>query len=138
MKTSPSPMLQLLLPEDTCDTLTKMLFGYVMNMPHTEKFYNEKLMVVVEFAEQVLPAHPGAFAAYFQLLDKLPATVVRKVPEEMLAFVEENVAEIEKYYTQELPSKYRMKKIITPDKTLVDATGNPLDGSGEKPKLILV
>ena len=131
-------MLQILLPDDVCDTLTKMLFGYVLNMPHSEKHYDEKLMVVVEFAEQTLPAHPGAFAAYFQILDKLPATVVRKLPPDIMNFTEKNVEEIEKYYGQPLPQKYRLKKIITQDKTLVDATGNPLDGSGEKPKLILL
>ena len=105
-------------------------------MPHTDKMYYEKMTVVVEFLEQCLPTHPGAFAAYFRILDRFPATVVRVIPEMMLEFVEENIIEIEKFYEETLPTKYRMKKILTQSKTLVDSTGAPLNGEAPKLKLI--
>lgn len=126
MKKQNQMMLQILLPEGSCDTLTKMLIGYVLNMPHTDKMYYEKMNVVVEFLEQCLPEHPGAFAAYFRILDKFPATQVRKIPDMMLDFVDGYLEEIEKYYEGKLPDKYKPKKIITQSKTLVDATGAPI------------
>lgn len=102
-------------------------------MPMNEKIYYEKLQAVVEYLEQCLPAHPGAFAAYFQVLDKFPATMQRAIPEDMLNFVEANVAEIEKYYTTTLPAKYRAKTILTPDKRLLDASGNPMNPTSFDP-----
>lgn len=131
------PMLQILMPEQACDTLTKMLIGYVLNMPHSDKMYYEKVAVVIEFLEQTLPTHPGAFAAYFRILDLMPATTVRHIPDMMLDFVEANLEEIEKYYEGPLPSKYKRTKIITQDTGLVDASGNSINSQTPK-KLVLV
>lgn len=119
-------LLQVILPEGSWDNLTKMMIGYVLNMPMNEKNYYEKLQVVVELLEQCLPEHPGAFAAYFRILDKFPATAVRRMPEMMEDFVTANWDEIQKYYEGTLPEKYRPKVIITQDKRLVDVTGNPI------------
>ena len=133
------PMIDLVhvtLKDSTCDTLTKMLIGYVLNMPHSEKFYHEKVTCVVEFMEEAMPQHPGALAMYFKILDLMPATVKRAVPAPLLNYAEQVREEVEKYYGDKLPSKYFPSKIITPDKTLVDANGMPL--TGEAPKLQLL
>ena len=126
-------MLHFMLNETTCDTLTKMLISYVLNMPKGDKMYYEKINVVVEFLEECLPAHPGAFAAYYKILDLMPATTQRKVPVELFDFTEKNLVEIEKYYEGPLPDKYRPSKIIQRDKTLVDLQGNPI-GVGALPR----
>lgn len=126
-----------MLKETTCDTLTKMMIAYVLHMPKGDSMYYEKIGVVVEFLEECLPAHPGAFAAYFKILDLMPATVKRSIPAAMFTFIEENLEEIEKYYEGKLPEKYRPSKIITQTKTLVDATGAPIS-MGEPPALVLV
>lgn len=134
-------LLQIMLQESTCDTLTKMLIAHVLTMPKGDKFYYEKINVVVEFLEQCLPAHPGAFSAYFKILDLMPETMNRKVPEEMMAYVEANLEEIEKFYANgdesiKLPAKYRPSKIVQTSSQLVDVDGNPLSSSS--PKLVLI
>lgn len=105
-------------------------------MPMNEPNYYEKIQVVVEFLEQCLPTHPGAFAAYFRVLDKLPLTKNFTLPEGMVSFVTENMLEIEKYYEGPLPDKYRPKGSVK-KAVIVDVTGNPIS-SDEPKKLILV
>lgn len=130
-----------MLKDSTCETLCKMLIAHVLSMPKGDKFYYEKINVVVEFLEECIPAHPGAFSAYFKILDLMPATAKRAIPEEMLRFVEENLEEIEKFYAEgeigkKLPEKYRPAKIIMPNKGLVDVNGSPLS-MDTPPSLIL-
>lgn len=85
--------------------------------------------------------YPGAFAAYFKLLDRFPATLVRNIPEGMMDYVAENLEEIEKYYEAPLPAKYKPKSVIidgtNPDKVILGADGSPTS-STEAKKLILV
>lgn len=131
-------LLQINLPESSCDMLTKMLMGYVLYMPMNEKNYNEKLKVVIEFLEECLPSHAGAFATYFRILDKLPATLVRHVPEAFADFIELNIIEIEKYYEGTLPDKYKPKKILTKKNVLVDVTGQEIGTDLPPSKLVLV
>lgn len=127
-------MLHFMLKETTCEMLTKMMIAYVLHMPKGDAHYYEKINTTVEFLEECLPAHPGAFSAYFKILDCMPATTTRKIPAEMMGFIEENKEEIEKYYGEPLPSKYLPSKIIQQSKVLVDATGMPIN----KEPLILV
>jgi hypothetical protein len=135
-------MLHLMLKESTCDTLCKMLIAHVLTMPKGDKFYYEKINVVVEFLEECIPAHPGAFSAYFKILDLMPATAKRKMPDEMLRFVEENLEEIEKFYAdgeigKKLPEKYRPSSILMPNKGLVAADGVTPIGMETPPSIIL-
>ena len=110
-------------------------------MPMNEPNYNEKLQATVEYLEECLTQHPGAFAAYFKLLDKFPATLVRHIPEGMMEFIGANIDEIEKYYGSPVPAKYKPKSAIingtNPDKVILGADGNPTS-STEVKKLILV
>lgn len=140
-KMNQEDLLHLMLKDSTCETLCKMLIAHVLSMPKGDKFYYEKINVVVEFLEECIPAHPGAFSAYFKILDLMPATAKRAIPEEMLRFVEENLEEIEKFYAEgeigkKLPEKYRPAKIIMPNKGLVDVNGSPLS-MDTPPSLIL-
>lgn len=116
--------------------LTKMLIAHVLTMPKGGKHYYECVGVVVEFLEECLPGHPGAFAAYYKVLDLMPATAKRAIPEELLRFTQENLEEIEKYYEGQLPEKYRPSKILQPNKGLVDSTGAPIS-MDTPPQLIL-
>jgi hypothetical protein len=140
-KMNQEDLLHLLLKDSTCETLCKMLIAHVLSMPKGDKFYYEKINVVIEFLEECIPAHPGAFSAYFKILDLMPATAKRAIPEEMLRFVEDNLEEIEKFYAEgeigkKLPEKYRPAKIIMPNKGLVDVNGAPLS-MDTPPSLIL-
>lgn len=138
MKTQ-EPMIQILLKDSTSDIITKMLFGYALHMPHNEKFYYEKLNAVLDYAEECLTMHPGAFAGYITLREKLPAAQNRTIPEPFKDYIEEKHEEIEKYYGNPVPQKYRKTGIIEVDKRLVGADGQILGADPvEKPKLVLV
>lgn len=143
----PPLMLQMLLLESTCDSISKMLMGYVLNMPMNEKFYDEKGEATLDFLEQALPTHAGAFAIYFRVLEKFAKHKTRNIPEGMRQFINENLNEIEKFYGERLPDKYRPSGIITQSKTLVDAQGFEIgqtfegsiqEASMNPPKLSLV
>lgn len=104
-----------------------MMIAYVLNMPKGDNYYYEKIKSTIEFLEQGLPMHPGAFAAYFKILNLMPATVKRTIPEGMQEFISVNWTEIEKYYEEPLPEKFRPSKIIAaPVKKLVDAAGQEI------------
>lgn len=113
-----------------------MLIAHVLTMPKGGEHYFTCTDAVIEFLEECIPAHPGAFAAYFKVLDLMPATSKRKIPDELLRFTSENLEEIEKYYGSELPAKYRPSKILQPDKGLVGADGLPIS-MDTPPTLIL-
>lgn len=107
-------------------------------MPKGGKNYYECVSVVVDFLEEGMPAHPGAFSAYYKILDLMPATTMRKVPEALADYTKTYLDEIEKYHGGEIPARYRPSKIIQPSKGLVDANGNDIHSNGEAPKLQLV
>lgn len=122
-------LTQILLKDTSCDMLSKILIAHVLHMPKGGKNYYECVSVVIEFLEEAIPAHPGAFAMYFKILDLMPAPALRSIPDGMKAFVAENIEEIEKYFEGPIPEKYRPSKLILPSKTLVDAQGVVLEPS---------
>jgi hypothetical protein len=136
MKKPMEMQLQVILKESSMDMLAKMMISYVYHMPKGGQNYYEKIAVVIEFLEQSLPSHAGAFAMYFKILDLMPATVKRVIPDGFNEFIKENWDEIEKYYEGPIPEKFRPKNM--PKKSgIVDALGGPISSTTPK-KLVLV
>jgi len=112
--------------EDSMDTISQMLIGYVLYMPDTNPRYNDKVAATIEFLEQGIDPSFNSVACYFSVLNLLPETTKRKIPYALEEFIRMYQDQIETALGGPIPEKYRPGKILALKKSLVDAVGRDL------------
>ena len=123
-----SQKIQVLLWDESIDTIAKMMIGYVLNMPKEEPEYQKKVESTVEFLEEVLDASFTSIATYLIVLELMPITVKRKLPFRIEEFIRMYGDRIEEVLGNPIPSKYRPQSLVTKDLRLLNAEGNPIGG----------
>lgn len=113
--------IQVLMWDDSVDTLAKMMIGYVMMMPEDEPQRQKKIEVVVEFLEEVLDPSFESVAVYLTVLNLMPGTVKRRLPYRIAEFINMYERQIEEKMEAQggIPKAYKPKKIIDTTPELV-------------------
>lgn len=122
--------IQVLLFDESIDTLAKMMIGYVMMMPKEESQYHKKVEVVVEFLEEVLDPSFDSIAVYLTVLTLMPATVKRRLPYRIHEFINMYERQIEEKMEAQggIPKLYKPRKIVetAPAAVILGPDGAPV------------